>query len=197
MILILLSLISSSVFAKEVHPQTVELLGQAKAMKIGQSSVKTNVFIDKVLESRLPKAYKKESKLIRQTIIANANKYDLDPIFVLAIIAGESSFDPKAKGPVGEIGLMQLRESTAKWMTEEYLKKKWKGSKVLENPYENIRIGTAYLRFLRSRFDKSSHYLGAYNLGPGQMKQALKKKVEPKDYARHVMKRYISFHKQK
>lgn len=195
-ILILLTFISSYVFAKDIHPQTIELLGQAKAQKIGTSSVKTSVFIDQVLSNQLPKAYKKEAKLIRQTI-ANSKKYDLDPIFVLSIISGESSFDPKAKGPVGEIGLMQLRESTAKWITEDYLKKKWKGAKVLENPYENIRIGTAYLRFLRSRFDKGSHYLGAYNLGPGQLKQALKKKIEPKDYTRHVMKRYIGFHKQK
>lgn len=191
---VILLIISSSVFAKELHPQSVELLGQAKAKKIATSTMATQKFIDQVLKERLPSKYKQDYKNIRNTIMSNSKKYQLDPIFVLAIIAGESSFNPKADGPVGEMGLMQLRPATAKWITEEYLHKKWKGNKVLYNPYENIRIGTSYLRFLRSRFSNSAQYISAYNLGPTQLKEALKRNVKPKDYAKHVMKRYITFH---
>lgn len=197
-IFLIAALFSSVTFGKTgVHTQSIELLGAKKAKTIALKPKNVKAHITSILEKRLPKAYRAEAKLIAGTIVANANKYNLDPMFVTAVIAGESSFNPKAHGPVGEIGMMQLREETAKWITKEYLKKKWQGKKVLYNPYENIRIGTSYLRFLRSRFKKSSHYLAAYNLGPSQLKQALSRKVEPKDYAKHVMKRYITLHQGK
>ena len=180
-------------FAYQTNEQTVKLIGKKKLKKIKPKIKDINKFIDQVLTTRLPKKYLKETKLIRKTIIANSKKYDLDPLFVLALIDGESGFNPLAKGPVGEIGLMQLRDSTAKWLSKEYLKTPYKGIKSLENPYVNIRLGTNYLRFLRSRYKKDNHYISAYNLGPQQLKEALGRKVIPKDYKKHVMKRYISY----
>lgn len=196
-ICLILALTSFGIMAKDIHPQAIELLGAKKAKKIVVQKKSVNKFIESVLAKRLPKKYKKDVVNIRKTIVSNANKYKLDPLFVLAMIDGESSFNPKAEGPVGEIGLMQLRESTAKWLSEEYLKKKWKGKSSLLNPYENIRLGTNYIRFLRSRYSKDLQYISAYNLGPESVKDAIERNVIPKDYKKHIMKRYLKFCKEK
>lgn len=127
--------------------------------------------------------------------MANAKKHQLDPIFVMAMISGESSFNPKAVGPVKEIGMLQLRPHVAKWVYTDLLKKKWTSDKILSNPHDNIRIGVAYIAWLKKKFPSGAHYIAAYNLGPGQLKNALKKNVKPKDYPRHVMKRYLAFYK--
>lgn len=197
LLFLLFSFLTISVNSTEIHSHSIELLGKKKSKQLTSKKKNINKFIDKVLAKRLPKKYKNQVVSIRKTIVSNSNKYNLDPLFILAVIDGESSFNPKAPGPVGEIGLMQLRDSTAKWLSEEYLKKPYKGKKSLENPHENIRIGTNYIRFLRSRYKKDNHYISAYNLGPKQLKEALKKNVIPKDYKKHVMKRYISYIKSK
>jgi soluble lytic murein transglycosylase len=148
-----------------------------------------------VVKERLPKAYKSRAQTIAKTIIEEASANSLDPYFVMAVISGESSFNPLAKGPVGEIGLMQIRASTGKWMAE-LLKTKWRGENSLRDPVQNIKLGVAYLSWLRSKFDGNGQlYLAAYNMGPKSVKKALSKNVYPKDYPIHVMKRYIAFYK--
>lgn len=113
----------------------------------------------------------------------------------MAVISGESSFNPLAKGPVGEIGMMQIRPSTGKWMCG-LMKKKWRGDKILRDPVENIKIGVAYLSWLRAKFAGNGQlYLAAYNMGPKSVKNAVSRNVYPKDYPIHVMKRYIAFYK--
>ena len=42
-----------------------------------------------------------------------ALKYNVSPALVKAVIWRESRFKPKARGSVGEVGLMQIRELTA------------------------------------------------------------------------------------
>jgi soluble lytic murein transglycosylase len=130
-----------------------------------------------------------------KTIIREAAKHSLDPYFVMAVISGESSFNPQAKGPVGEIGLMQLRPTTGEWMAKK-MKMKWRGHRTLLNPVENIKLGTQYLSWLRSKFDNQSQlYLAAYNMGAKSVRNALARSIRPKDYPRHVMKRYLAYYK--
>lgn len=149
-----------------------------------------------VVKARVPKAYKYKASLIARTIIDEASKNSLDPYFVMAVISGESSFNPLAVGPVGEIGMMQIRPATGEWMSE-LMKKKWKGDKVLKDPIENIKLGTAYLAWLRSKFEGHGQlYVAAYNMGPKSVQKAIAKNVYPKDYPIHVMKRYIAFYKE-
>lgn len=146
------------------------------------------------VEKRLPKAKKQLAHAITDVIITEATKHALDPYFILAVIAGESSFNPQAIGPVGEIGLMQIRTSTGKWMAE-IINYPWNGEETLRDPLANIRLGTAYLAWLREKFRGHGQlYLAAYNMGPRSVKNALKRDVWPKDYPIHVMKRYIAFY---
>jgi soluble lytic murein transglycosylase len=147
------------------------------------------------VSKRLPAKYKSQASKITETIIKEATAHKLDPYFVMAVISGESSFNPRAIGPVGEIGMMQLRPATAEWMAHK-IKMKWKGERSLRDPVTNIRLGTAYIAWLREKFDNHSQlYLAAYNMGPKSVKTALNKNVWPKDYPRHVMKRYLAFYK--
>lgn len=175
-----------------------ELLGKRykkSAVKASESHSELEQSILAIVEKRLPKKYKHQAHEITQAIIVEANKHGFDPFFIMAVIAGESSFNPVAKGPVGEIGLMQLRSSTGKWMAG-LLKTKWRGDRTLRDPVENIRLGAAYLSRLRKKFEgHSQFYLAAYNMGPKNVRSALARKVRPKDYPRHVMKRYLAFYK--
>ncbi len=144
---------------------------------------------------RLPKKFKNKAQNITETIIKEAAKHGLDPYFVMAVISGESSFNPQAIGPVGEIGMMQIRPTTGEWMAKK-VKMKWNGEKTLRDPIANIKLGTAYIAWLREKFDNHSQlYLAAYNMGARSVNKALAKNVWPKDYPKHVMKRYLAFYK--
>lgn len=148
-----------------------------------------------VVGTKLPKKHKKMKDNVAKAIMEEATKHGLDPMFVAAVIEGESSFNPEAKGPVGEIGLMQLRSTTGEWMAMR-LKIKWTGDKMLKDPVTNIKLGTAYLAWLREKFDGHGQlYVAAYNMGSTNVKRALKRSVWPKDYPRHVMKRYLAYYK--
>jgi soluble lytic murein transglycosylase len=147
------------------------------------------------IEARLPKKYKAKAHDIAHSIIVESNKHGLDPFFVMAVIAGESSLNPEAKGPVGEIGLMQLRPTTGEWIAKA-CGLKWRNKNDLKDPVKNIKLGTAYLSWLREKFEGQSQlYLAAYNMGPGNVNKALAKNVKPKDYPIHVMKRYLAFYR--
>jgi soluble lytic murein transglycosylase len=110
------------------------------------------------------------------------------------VIQNESSFNPKMKGSVGEIGLMQIRPETAKWIAG-LTKIKYKGEKSLYQPEMNIRIGAAFLNRLRNQFDSNStYYLTAYNAGAGNVRKMISENVTPKIYASAVMKRYAAIY---
>jgi soluble lytic murein transglycosylase len=159
-----------------------------------KQGIEENIF--KIVEMNLPKAYKTQAHKITDLIIEEATKHQFDPYFVMAVISGESSFNPLARGPVGEIGLMQVRPSTGKWMAD-IIKFPWKGDKTLEDPAANIKLGTAYMAWLRTKFSGHGQlYLAAYNMGAKSVKNALGRKIMPKDYPIHVMKRYIAFYRE-
>jgi soluble lytic murein transglycosylase len=149
-----------------------------------------------IVKSRLPKKHKSKAKSVTDAIITEAARHNLDPFFLMAVISGESSFNPEAVGPVGEMGLMQIRPSTGKWMAK-IIKAKWKGDRSLNDPIFNIKLGTAYLSWLRERFAGHGQlYLAAYNMGASSVRRALGRNIWPKDYPRHVMKRYLAFYKE-
>lgn len=208
-ILILLSFVINSVAKAKVDvsrslasiqrvDHARELLGKRYKRSIVSTFEKHKGFEKNILETiskRLPKKFKSQAKLISDAIFKEAKVHSMDPYFVMAVISGESSFNPLAVGPVGEIGMMQIRPSTGKWMAEK-IKFKWKGDKTLRDPVANIKLGTAYLAWLRVEFDNHGQlYLAAYNMGAKSVRNSLEKHVWPKDYPLHVMKRYIAFYR--
>lgn len=208
-IIITLSLVLNSIAFATVEPsrslasiQRVdharELLGKRYKKSIVSTFEQHDGIEQNILDTiskRLPKKFKSQAQIITNSIFKEARAHGMDPYFVMAVISGESSFNPLAVGPVGEIGMMQIRPSTGKWMAEK-IKFKWKGDKTLRDPVANIKLGTAYLAWLREKFDNHGQlYLAAYNMGPKSVKTALGKRIWPKDYPKHVMKRYLAFYK--
>lgn len=174
-----------------------ELLGKhyrKSTAKVGEKIPKINSLVYRWTRQRLPKSHKAKSKVLAQAIIDESLKYGFDPIFLMSVIQGESSFRPNMIGGVGEIGLMQIRPETGKWIAEKF-DMKWKGTQSLHDPVTNVRIGAAFLSFLRDRFDSHAQlYLAAYNMGQSNVDRLLAKEIWPKDYPQHVMKHYIEFY---
>ena len=174
-----------------------ELLGKHynySVVRHGESQESLKDFVKETVRSAISSKWKNYADSVAVTIRKESFRHGFDPLFVMSVIAGESSFNPAAKGPFGEIGLMQLRPETAKWIAEKF-NIPFKGITTLKNPIMNIRIGTAYLSYLRKKWNSHAQlYLAAYNMGPRNVKRALNKQVWPKDYPRHVMKRYVAFY---
>jgi soluble lytic murein transglycosylase len=174
-----------------------ELLGRyykKSSVNVGESIPKINSAIYHWTRDHLPSKYRGQSGKIAQTIIDESTKHGFDPVFLMSVIEGESSWHPDKVGGVGEIGLMQLRPTTGKWISKRS-GIKWKGDKSLFDPCQNIKVGAAYLSYLRDRFDDHARlYLAAYNMGQSNVDEALDKKIWPKDYPIHVMKRYVAFY---
>jgi soluble lytic murein transglycosylase len=112
----------------------------------------------------------------------------------MAVIQNESSFNPTMIGGVGEVGLMQVRPTTAKWIAEIY-KIKYKGEKSLFEPAVNIRIGVAVMDKLRGQFDSHSRlYISAYNIGARKVRTMVEEDRTPREYVVAVMKRYLAIY---
>jgi len=112
-----------------------------------------------------------------------AEKYDVDPALVAAVVETESRFRSGARSQVGARGLMQLMPRTGRWL----------GASNLYDPEQNVEAGTKYLSYLTQRFDGNlKKTIAAYNAGEGNVRRY--KGVPPfretRSYVKSVMTRY-------
>ena len=109
-----------------------------------------------------------QDKVIR----AAAQKYGVEPALVKAIVWRESHFNPKARGRVGEIGLMQLQEEAAREWAEAERLKGFEHECCL-NAQTNTLAGTWYLSKLLRRYRRTDnplpYALADYNAGRGNV----------------------------
>ena len=110
----------------------------------------------------------------RALVLAEAD-HGLPVLMTLALITQESRFDPRAKGPTGSLGLMQLQPVTARDVARRH-ELAWQSDRTLFDPVQNVRLGLAYLAELRERFGSTDHAMAAYNIGPGNLVKLLKKR---------------------
>jgi soluble lytic murein transglycosylase len=174
-----------------------ELLGKyykKSVVRSGEKVTKINRMIYRWTREHLPRRHRRGYQRVAQAIIDESLRHEFDPVFLLSVIEGESSFDPRKRGALDEIGLMQIRPGTAEWIAhKEGIA--YKGSASLFDPVVNIRIGAAYLSYLRGRFDSHAQlYLAAYNMGARNVAEVREKKIWPKEYPAHVMKFYVEFY---
>jgi len=159
---------------------------------VTQRSGDLREFIYTVVHRSLSPKQRHHAFAIAGTVINEANRHKMDPLFVLAVIATESSFDIKARGRHGEIGLMQILPKTAKWLAPRMnLCKEFD----LEDPVTNIRIGVSYFAKLRRNFRHNvNRYVGAYNMGSANVRRLVASKVEPREYSGRVIQNYTQFY---
>lgn len=174
-----------------------ELLGSgykgSDAQRMEGEDSLNQMILEKV-QMGLASRWKNQAHSIASTIITESAKYKIDPIFVLALIKTESKFDPIVVGSFGEIGLMQVKPDTAEWIAKKN-NIPWAGKKTLQNPTANIRIGMAYMNYLRSKFEKTPmKYVSAYNMGPLNVKRLIAKNIKPAEYSGRVMRNYEAFY---
>jgi hypothetical protein len=118
-----------------------------------------------------------------ELIHEKAEKYDVDPALVAAVIEQESKFRPGAKSPVGARGLMQLMPRTGRWM----------GARNLYDPEQNIDAGVRYIKYLNQRFNGDLRQtIAAYNAGEGNVKRyrGVPPFRETRTYVKKVLKNY-------
>jgi hypothetical protein len=112
-----------------------------------------------------------------------AEKYDLDPALVAAVVETESRFHTRARSQVGAQGLMQLMPRTGRWM----------GARNLYDPEQNVEAGAKYLKYLSERFDGNlKKTIAAYNAGEGNVKRynGVPPFRETRQYVNRVMTHY-------
>jgi len=136
-----------------------------------------------------------------------AQRYGVEPALVRAIVWRESRFNPRARGRVGEIGLMQLREEAAQeWADAEHIRG-FEHSQCFD-PITNALAGTWYLKKLLQRYKKTDdpvpYALADYNAGRGNVLKWITGEAATnsarfidqiafpgtRDYVQSVMRRY-------
>ncbi len=91
-----------------------------------------------------------------------AQRFDLSPALIEAVVWQESRWRENAVSPVGARGLAQLMPGTARYLGVDP-----------DDPYANLEGGARYLREQLDRFDGDlERALAAYNAGPGRVERA-------------------------
>lgn len=97
-----------------------------------------------------------------ETIETWSSKHQLNPLLVLSVIRQESRFEPKIRSSAGAMGLMQIIPATGKSVAEKMGVKQYK----LDNPKDNIKLGTWALDEMHDRYKNNSLYaIASYNAG--------------------------------
>src|SRR2546422_945216 len=130
----------------------------------------------------------------RAELLAAAQSAGLDPYLVAAVVREESSYYPRALSPVGARGLMQL-------MPDTMAPPKGARADHLDDPAQNLRLGTRFLAALLREFGDPRVAIAAYNAGPKRARQWWSKRrtddleawVEliPYDETRYFVKRVV------
>ncbi len=139
-----------------------------------------------------------------QTINAYAREFDVDPLFVLAVMRQESMFQPEVTSFAGARGLMQIMPATGTEIAQKLYMDDFDIDQ-LYNPQKSIMMGTFYLREQLDNFENNKIYAsGAYNGGPGAMSRWISRWGdqpiyefvenipfdETRDYVKRVMANY-------
>ena len=132
----------------------------------------------------------RELDALARTVVAEARRHELPVDLLVALMHVESRFDNFAVSPVGAMGLMQILPATGEELAAE-LGIAWLGPQTLFDPLANVKLGTAYLKWLERRYGRLEVALAAYNWGPGRIDRRLQSgRPLPADYAQDVLAVY-------
>ncbi|MCX7610281.1 MAG: transglycosylase SLT domain-containing protein [Ignavibacterium sp.] len=121
-------------------------------------------------------------------ILNKSKEYQIHYSISFALFYTESRYNPKAISSHGAVGFGQLLPNTAKYISEKTNKPY--NYQSLFNPYYNIDLSLAYLRYLIDKFDNISIALTAYNQGPTNV---IKKNITTSSYSKYVLKQSYKY----
>ncbi|MGB3239062.1 MAG: transglycosylase SLT domain-containing protein [Geitlerinemataceae cyanobacterium] len=94
-------------------------------------------------------------------------KRQLNPLLTISLIRQESRFMPSIQSVADARGLMQVLPETGEWIAQ---KANEPPPKDLNDPNDNIRLGTLYLDFTHDEYNDNSLFaIASYNAGPGSV----------------------------
>lgn len=120
---------------------------------------------------------------LARTIYENAIERGVEPGLLFGLIATESSFNPRARGMGGAMGLMQIKPSTARIYDRGVT------AEQLMRPEVNVRLGTRHL-LQEVEYFGNNWTLGllAYNMGRPALNRALARGRLPRNsYATRIL----------
>ena len=123
----------------------------------------------------------KKASPYNQSITKASKKYGVSKSLIKAVITIESCFKSRARGSLGEKGLMQLMPGTARRL------------KVKDgyNVSQNVHGGTKYLSFLLNRYNGSmQRAIAAFNAGEGNIDKG---RIPNRRYVNKVLHAYSKF----
>ncbi|MGK0673128.1 MAG: transglycosylase SLT domain-containing protein [Halothiobacillaceae bacterium] len=104
-----------------------------------------------------------------------ARQAAIDSGWMFGVMRRESAFMPDVVSSAGAQGLMQLMPETARYVAKKF-DLSVSGNSDLHDPIFNMRLGSAYLRYVLDKFDENQVLAtAAYNAGPGRVRQWLPK----------------------
>jgi len=92
----------------------------------------------------------------------------LDPYLVAALIAQESTFDPKIRSAANAWGLMQIIPATGRRLARSLGIRNYRTA-MLTDPEINVRMGTLYFARLVEQFGGTHFALASYNAGENRV----------------------------
>lgn len=113
----------------------------------------------------------------------HADRQQLDPKLVHAVIRAESAYDPRAVSSKGAMGLMQLMPETARELEVDDA----------FDPESNIAAGTRYLRRMLDQFEGQLELaLAGYNAGPEAVRRfgGIPPFAETRRYIERILREY-------
>ena len=119
---------------------------------------------------------------IANVINSESKKYRIEPFLVLSVIQVESGFRSSAVSNKGAIGIVQIMPRTGKYIAKKY-NVPYKNYRSLYDPVTNVKLGIAYLSYLKNLYDSNMEYaLFAYNNGPRRSEHIKRKFKNSRPY---------------
>lgn len=127
---------------------------------------------------------------LANVISLECNKYDYDPLFLMALILTESSFKRGQVSSVGAQGLMQIRPFVGRSLADK-AGVDWEADRTLFEPDLNIQLGSLHLFEMMLKFKDVHKAVISYNLGETALRSRMRlNKPLPKSYLNKVMGNY-------
>jgi soluble lytic murein transglycosylase-like protein len=150
--------------------------------KQGNKIVYTNIsgydFFSNVFRIGKSRNYTKQK--IIELIKKKAYKFDLDPKIAIAIAKIESSLNQSAVSVSGAVGVMQLKEKTARYY----------GVNNINNLEQNIEGGIRFLKHLTTKYKNLKLVAAAYNAGETAVDKF--KGIPPYAQTQRYVKKFIN-----